>query len=68
MLDHPSEYIESSRYFSWEQFFTRYLTEQTRDSYLRYQKSNLNPVYIHPHEKKAIVDVLPDSVKGIVSE
>ena len=45
VLENPSEYIESERYMSWEQFFTAFLVEKTSDSYLRYAKGKLNPSY-----------------------
>ena len=46
MLLHPADYIESSEFFSWERFFTRQLIELTAGSYLAYEKSSLNPVYL----------------------
>ncbi len=47
ILSSPSEYVESSQYFSWEQFFTDLLvTESHQMPYLRYQKSALNPDYL----------------------
>ena len=55
VLEHSSDYIESSEYFSWERFFTHYLVETTRNSYLKYNKSRLNPVYLHEDNKKAIL-------------
>ena len=60
MLKAPSTYIESSRYFSWERFFTSFLVEQTKDSYLQYNKAKLNPRYLQPHEKKAIQHLCPN--------
>ena len=60
MLKAPSTYIESSRYFSWERFFTSFLVEQTKDSYLQYNKAKLNPRYLQPHEKKAIQALMPE--------
>ena len=32
ILEDPSEFIESKKYFSWEQFFTRLLVEKTKDT------------------------------------
>ena len=63
VLASPSNYIDSAEYFSWENFFTSYLIEKTKDSYLRYSKAKLNHAYLHDSEAKAILDVLPDYIK-----
>lgn len=54
ILSHPSDYIESSQYFSWEQFFTHLLQEKTKGTYLQYNKSKLNNAYLQKHEQKTI--------------
>ena len=36
ILEEPSDYIESRKYFSWERFFTALLIEKSQDTYLRY--------------------------------
>lgn len=58
ILGHPEDYIESSQFFSWEQFFTRLLMDETRDSYLQYSKSKLNPVYFNEKEKNSVLKVI----------
>lgn len=60
LLEHPAEYIESSEFFSWETFFTRELVERTRDSYLEYRKSRLNPAYLQNRELGMISSELPN--------
>ena len=60
LLEHPAEYIESSEFFSWETFFTRKLVERTRDSYLEYRKSRLNPAYLQNRELGMISSELPN--------
>lgn len=62
ILQNPAEAIESSRYFSWERFFTSLLVEKTKDTYLRYRKQELNPVYLHEHEKSEIMKYLPENL------
>lgn len=59
ILQEPSGFIESSQYFSWERFFTSLLIDKTKGSYLRYNKHELNPVYLQKHEKEAIQHLLP---------
>lgn len=57
MLERPADYIDSERFFSWEQFFTHELIEKTAHSYLAYQKSRLNDAYL---EDKAIGSIVKD--------
>lgn len=47
ILRNPCDYIESSEYFSWERFFTKFLIEKTQGTYLQYQKNKLNSNYLH---------------------
>ena len=60
VLENPADSIESSRYFSWERFFTSLLTEKTKDTYLQYNKRELNPAYLQDKEKNAILKLLPE--------
>lgn len=46
ILTDPSAFIESSLYFSWEQYFTELLIQLTAGTALRYSKARLNPVYL----------------------
>lgn len=62
-LDHPSDEIESREYFSWEQFFSKLLSRKTEGSYLKYNKSRLNPVYLNDRERKAILNAMPELLK-----
>lgn len=48
ILDYPSDFIESSLYFSWEQYFTVLLIQLTHDTVLHYSKNHLNPSYLQP--------------------
>ena len=64
ILAHPSDYIESSEYFSWERFFTHLLIMETQDSYLRYNKQHLNDVYLHDGNKEKILSGIIQSDKA----
>lgn len=55
VLDNPADYIESSNYFSWEQFFTAYLIECTNGTPFQYQKDKLNLVYVIPNNSEKIL-------------
>lgn len=46
ILASPSDYIESSEFFSWERFFTHLLTDMSKGTYLQYSKNKLNPSYL----------------------
>ena len=46
VLDNPAKYIESSEYFSWEQYFTSVITKATEGTPYKYSKHRLNRVYL----------------------
>lgn len=46
VLKTPSEYIESSKYFSWEIFFEKYLIDNTVNTPFQYKKSEINSIYL----------------------
>ena len=56
MIEKPFEYVDSQKYFSWEQFFTELLMEVSHDSYLQYNKRKLNEAYLMGNVKKAVLD------------
>lgn len=58
ILEHPEDFIESQKYFSWERFFTALLVEYTQNSYIRYSKSKLNEAYLQGKMKQAVLDVM----------
>lgn len=59
MLLNPFDYIESSEFFSWEQFFTHELINKTKGSHFSYQKSQLNHAYLEGKTHNAIKESLP---------
>lgn len=58
ILQEPEMHIDSSKYASWERYFTGLLVEMTEGSYLHYNKSHLNRVYLHEKNRKAILAVM----------
>lgn len=58
ILEMPFDYIDGKKYFSWERFFSHLLVEKTKDSYLQYTKSALNPAYLQKHEQGKILDTM----------
>lgn len=55
ILDNPSDHIESSEFFSWENFFEKYLIEKTTDTPFKYAKSKINPVYLNETNSEMII-------------
>ena len=58
ILREPWIFIDSEKHASWERFFTTILTERTENTYLRYNKKNLNPVYLHDNIKNKILNIV----------
>lgn len=59
ILNNPSEHIDSTEYFSWEQFFTKFLIDISKDTYLSYSKKKLNSHYLQNNETNKIIEVMP---------
>lgn len=55
MLDDPSEYVDSSKYFSWENFFEDYLIQNTLNTSFQYAKREINPIYLIDANTKMII-------------
>lgn len=51
MLEHVADFVESREYFSWEQFFTDYLIEISKDSFLKYSKRRLRKLFTERNQK-----------------
>ena len=62
ILEEPSDYVESKDYMSWERFFTALLVEETKDTYLRYSKSNLNSAYKNEKIMNKILKEVPEEL------
>lgn len=56
ILNSPSEYIDGSKYFSWEQFFTSLLVSKSEKSFLKYSKKKLNLNYFSDNVKRKILE------------
>lgn len=64
VLEKPSAYIESSNFFSWENFFEEYLIRNTEHTVFHYQKSSLNDVYTKEHaQSKITAEILSNQHK-----
>lgn len=65
ILKNPSAFIESERYFSWEQFFTALLIRKTEaDTYRKYSKNKLTEFYLQEKNVNAVISAIEnDDVK-----
>lgn len=64
ILESPEQYIESSEFFSWEQFFTQLLKACTSDDIVKkYNKSRLSEFYTNRQNAEKILSVLPKEFK-----
>ena len=67
MLLAPEMYIESSEFFSWEQFFTRTLIDKSQGTYLQYKKEKLNRRFLDKGNFNKIIKCIPSEIRaGIV--
>ena len=58
VLESPSDYIEPSVYFSWEQFFTDYLVQNTNGTFYSYSKKGLNKFYTVRNNMNQVVALI----------
>ena len=67
ILEKPEDYIESSEFFSWENFFTYLLEKNTvKDRVYRYSKGKLSSGYLTEYSKKAILSVIPEEIRRML--
>lgn len=66
ILEAPYDHIDALDYFSWERYFTALLTEKSSDTWMRYTKTRLNPVYLQPTCRDQILAVLPKAVRDAI--
>lgn len=56
ILEAPENYIDSSVYFSWEQFFTELLSKKTKGTYMQYSKEHIADFYLQDRNVQKILD------------
>ena len=60
IMKNPGDFIESQKFFSWENFFEDFLVQETRRTSFQYAKSNLNDVYKQKANQKRIAAEIMD--------
>lgn len=63
ILEQPADYIDSKDYFSWERFFTHYLIQISKGTYLQYTKKRLNSNYLNSAVADKILSIIPLKIK-----
>lgn len=58
VLEKTADFVESSEFFSWEQFFTDYLVQNTKDTYYRYSKHNIGRFYLVRDNMEKIIAII----------
>jgi len=61
ILKNPSDYTESTKYLSWERYFTHVLEEHTKGTELEYHKKKLNKQYLYAKAMKILSKFLLNS-------
>lgn len=61
ILKEPSAYSESTKYLSWERYFTHVLEEHTKGTELEYHKKKLNKQYLYAKAVKLLTSFLLES-------
>ena len=62
VTDRTYESADSRRYFSWEEFYTSYLIEQSHDTIYEYSKRHLKQTYLTSGNLKKILRQLPEQI------
>lgn len=56
------EYADSRKYFSWEEFYTDYLVQNTKDTIYQYSKKKLPLAYLTAGSMKRIQNQIPEKI------
>ena len=63
MLSETYQYADSTKYMSWDEFYTVYLTDKTRNSIAQYGKAKLADYYKTEGALKRIAAVISDRIR-----
>lgn len=66
ILENPSDYIECSKYVSWERFFTDLAIKYSNDKF-KYLKSRLDNFYINARNIGKVKSILPKEICEILN-
>ena len=66
VLEETWNHADSVRFFSWEEFYTHYLADRTRNQVGQYSKSKLNEFYKTLGSVDRIKRVLPECIRKVI--
>ncbi len=66
VLEETWNYADSVKYFSWEEFYTHYLSDATRNGIGQYSKAKLNEYYKTKGNVDKIVSALPECLRDLL--
>lgn len=62
MLERTYNFADSTEYISWEDFYTKYIVNITKNSVFRYSKSKLNDAYLLEKNVYKFISILPKQI------
>ncbi len=63
VLENTSDFVDCSKYESWERFFTDLLISMTKDTHYSYSKDFLNEYYLQGKNRQKIIERFPAAIK-----
>ncbi len=67
VINETYQYADSTKYMSWEEFYTAYLINKTRKSVAQYRKAKLSDYYKTEGAIKRIAAVIPEEIRSLSS-
>ena len=64
VTDETWNYADSCQYFSWEEFFTAYLTQISQGTIYQYNKKKLPSPYLTAGSRKKILSQMPEQIQN----
>ena len=65
VMDETWNYADSVRYFSWEEFYTAFLSDETRNRVSHYSKARLSDYYRTVGNIEKIKSILPEYIRNL---
>lgn len=62
VLEQTFNHADSARYFSWEEYYTQYLTEISQNTVYQYSKKKLSQSYLTAGNVSKIKSTIPDRI------
>ena len=67
IIEETWNHADSVNYFGWEEFYTRYLSDATRNSVRLYSKSRLSEYYKTAGNPDKLKNILPEYIRGLIN-